>query len=139
MMKAYIAGPLFDDHEREYLEKIAEILEETGISTFLPHRDAGLVTGEFTQEKKVKVFDKDMEFLEPADIVIALLTGRDVDSGTAAEIGYAYKSGKRLIGVSANSVKPINNFIWGLFNYGKDILESLDDLELFLSKEFGAT
>ena len=23
-MKAYIAGPLFDDHEREYLEKIAE-------------------------------------------------------------------------------------------------------------------
>ena len=139
MMKAYIAGPSFDDHEREYLEKIAEILEETGISTFLPHRDAGLVTGEFTQEKKVKVFDKDMEFLESADIVIALLTGRDVDSGTAAEIGYAYKSGKRLIGVSANSVKPINNFIWGLFNYGEDILESLDDLELFLSKEFGAT
>ena len=138
-MKAYIAGPLFDDHEREYLEKIAEILEETGISTFLPHRDAGLVTGEFTQEKKVKVFDKDMEFLEPADIVIALLTGRDVDSGTAAEIGYAYKSGKRLIGVSANTVKPINNFIWGLFNYGEDILESLDDLKLLLSKEFGAT
>tara|TARA_B100000700_G_scaffold7561_1_gene7988 strand:+ start:213 stop:629 length:417 start_codon:yes stop_codon:yes gene_type:complete len=138
-MKAYIAGPLFDDHEREYLEKIAEILEETGISTFLPHRDAGLVTGEFTQEKKVKVFDKDMEFLEPADIVIALLTGRDVDSGTAAEIGYAYKSGKRLIGISANTVKPINNFIWGLFNYGEDILESLDDLKLLLSKEFGAT
>ena len=139
MLKAYIAGPLFDDHEREYLEKIAEILEETGISTFLPHRDAGLVTGEFTQEKKVKVFDKDMEFLEPADIVIALLTGRDVDSGTAAEIGYAYKSGKRLIGISANTVKPINNFIWGLFNYGEDILESLDDLKLLLSKEFGAT
>ena len=138
-MKAYIAGPLFDDHEREYLEKIAEILEETGISTFLPHRDAGLVTGEFTQEKKLKVFDKDMEFLEPADIVIALLTGRDVDSGTAAEIGYAYKSGKRLIGISANTVKPINNFIWGLFNYGEDILESLDDLKLLLSKEFGAT
>ena len=139
MLKAYIAGPLFDDHEREYLEKIAEIVEETGISTFLPHRDAGLVTGEFTQEKKVKVFDKDMEFLEPADIVIALLTGRDVDSGTAAEIGYAYKSGKRLIGISANTVKPINNFIWGLFNYGEDILESLDDLKLLLSKEFGAT
>ena len=139
MIKAYIAGPLFDDHEREYLEKIAEIVEGSGISTFLPHRDAGLVTGEFTQEKKVNVFDKDMEFLESADIVIALLTGRDVDSGTAAEIGYAYKSGKRLIGVSANSVKPINNFLWGLFNYGEDILESLDDLELFLSKEFGAT
>ena len=139
MKKAYIAGPLFDDHEREYLEKIAKIVESYGISTFVPHRDAGLVTGDFTFEKKVKVFDVDMEYLEPADIVIALLTGRDVDSGTAAEIGYAYKAGKRLIGISANTIKPINNFVWGIFNYGKDIVESLDDLKALLEKEFGAS
>ena len=139
MKKAYIAGPLFDDHEREYLEKIAKIVESYGISTFVPHRDAGLVTGDFTYEKKVKVFDVDMEYLEPADIVIALLTGRDVDSGTAAEIGYAYKAGKRLIGISANTIKPINNFEWADFSYGKDIVESLDDLKTLLEKEFGAT
>ena len=139
MKKAYIAGPLFDDHEREYLEKIAKIVESYGISTFVPHRDAGLVTGDFTFEKKVKVFDVDMEYLEPADIVIALLTGRDVDSGTAAEIGYAYKAGKRLIGISANTIKPINNFVWGIFNYGEDIVESLDDLKTLLEKEFGAS
>ena len=139
MKKAYIAGPLFDDHEREYLEKIAKIVESYGISTFVPHRDAGLVTGDFTFEKKVKVFDVDMEYLEPADIVIALLTGRDVDSGTAAEIGYAYKAGKRLIGISANTIKPINNFVWGIFNYGKDIVDSLDDLKTLLEKEFGAS
>ena len=139
MKKAYIAGPLFDDHEREYLEKIAKIVESYGISTFVPHRDEGLVTGDFTYEKKVKVFDVDMEYLEPADIVIALLTGRDVDSGTAAEIGYAYKAGKRLIGISANTIKPINNFVWGIFSYGKDIVESLDDLKTLLEKEFGAT
>ena len=139
MKKAYIAGPLFDDHEREYLEKIAKIVESYGISTFVPHRDAGLVTGDFTFEKKVKVFDVDMEYLEPADIVIALLTGRDVDSGTAAEIGYAYKAGKRLIGISANTIKPINNFVWGIFNYGEDIVESLDDLKILLEKEFGAS
>ena len=139
MKKAYIAGPLFDDHEREYLEKIAKIVESYGISTFVPHRDAGLVTGDFTFEKKGKVFDVDMEYLEPADIVIALLTGRDVDSGTAAEIGYAYKAGKRLIGISANTIKPINNFVWGIFNYGEDIVESLDDLKTLLDKEFGAS
>ena len=139
MKKAYIAGPLFGDHEREYLEKIAQIVESCRISTFVPHRDAGLVTGDFTFEKKVKVFDVDMEYLEPADIVIALLTGRDVDSGTAAEIGYAYKAGKRLIGISANTIKPINNFVWGIFNYGEDIVESLDDLKTLLDKEFGAS
>ena len=139
MKKAYIAGPLFDDHEREYLEKISQIVESYGISTFVPHRDAGLVTGDFTFKKKVKVFDVDMEYLGPADIVIALLTGRDVDSGTAAEIGYAYKAGKRLIGISANTIKPINNFVWGIFNYGKDIVDSLDDLKTLLEKEFGAS
>ena len=136
MKQAYIAGPLFDDHEREYLVKIAEIVESFGFNTFLPHRDAGLVTGDFTFEKKVKVFDVDIEFLEPAELVVALLTGRDVDSGTAAEIGYAYKSNKRLIGISANTIKPINNFVWGWFNYGQDIANNLDELKYTLSKEF---
>tara|TARA_S200000501_G_scaffold281495_1_gene265571 strand:- start:1168 stop:1581 length:414 start_codon:yes stop_codon:yes gene_type:complete len=136
MKKAYIAGPLFDDHEREYLEKITKLVESYGFDTFLPHRDAGLVTGEFTTEKKEKIFDIDMEYLEPADLVVALLTGRDVDSGTAAEIGYAYKSGKKLIGISANTIKPINNFVWGIFNYGDNIVENLDELETFLSKNF---
>ena len=136
MKKAYIAGPLFDDHEREYLEKITKLVESYGFDTFLPHRDAGLVTGEFTTEKKEKIFDIDMEYLEPADLVVALLTGRDVDSGTAAEIGYAYKSGKKLIGISANTIKPINNFVWGIFSYGDNIVENLDELEAFLSENF---
>lgn len=139
MKQAYIAGPLFDDHEREYLVKIAEIVESFGFNTFLPHRDAGLVTGDFTHEKKVKVFDVDMEYLEPADLVVALLTGRDVDSGTAAEIGYAYKASKKLIGVNANNIKPINNFVWGIFNYGKDIVEDLDQLKKVLSEKYSTT
>jgi len=139
MKQAYIAGPLFDDHEREYLVKIAEIVESFGFNTFLPHRDAGLVTGDFTHEKKVKVFDVDMEYLKPADLVVALLTGRDVDSGTAAEIGYAYKASKKLIGVNANNIKPINNFVWGIFNYGKDIVEDLDQLKKILSEKYSAT
>ena len=139
MKQAYIAGPLFDDHEREYLVKIAEIVESFGFNAFLPHRDAGLVTGDFTHEKKVKVFDVDMEYLEPADLVVALLTGRDVDSGTAAEIGYAYKASKKLIGVNANNIKPINNFVWGIFNYGKDIVEDLDQLKKVLSEKYSAT
>ena len=139
MKQAYIAGPLFDDHEREYLVKIAEIVESFGFNTFLPHRDAGLVTGDFTHEKKVKVFDVDMEYLEPADLVVALLTGRDVDSGTAAEIGYAYKASKKLIGVNSNNIKPINNFVWGIFNYGNDIVEDLDQLKKVLSEKYSAT
>ena len=84
MKKVYIAGPLFDDHERKYLEEISAILEKYSYDTFLPHRDAGLVKGEFTLEIKTRIYDTDMENLKSADIVVALLTGSDVDSGTSA-------------------------------------------------------
>ena len=134
MKKVYIAGPLFDDHERSYLEKIANILEKNGFETFLPHRDAGLVEGEFTFEKKSMIFDTDMDFLKSADMVVALLTGRDVDSGTSAEIGYAYALNKKLIGINANNIKTLNNFIWGLFKYGENIIDNLQDFENYLVK-----
>jgi len=132
MKKVYIAGPLFDDHERSYLEKIANILEKNEYETFLPHRDAGLVEGELPLKKKIKIFDADMDFLKSADVVVALLTGRDVDSGTSAEIGYAYALNKQLIGINANNIKVLNNFIWGLFEYGENIIDSLEDFENYL-------
>tara|TARA_B100000902_G_scaffold22310_2_gene26927 strand:- start:362 stop:775 length:414 start_codon:yes stop_codon:yes gene_type:complete len=134
MKKVYIAGPLFDDHERSYLEKIAHILEKNSFDTFLPHRDAGLVEGEFTKEKKSIIFDTDMDYLKSADIVVALLTGRDVDSGTSAEIGYAYAFNKQLVGINANNIKTLNNFIWGLFDYGKNIVDSLEDFENYITE-----
>ncbi|MDA2970182.1 MAG: nucleoside 2-deoxyribosyltransferase [Actinomycetota bacterium] len=135
MKKVYIAGPLFDDHEREYLEKIATTLEKIGYQTFLPHRDAGLVEGEFTHSKKTEIFDIDIEALNEADILVALLTGRDVDSGTAAEVGIAYAQSKTLIGVNANNIKIINNFVWGLFDYGNRIVNNIDELEDVLNEK----
>ena len=135
MKKVYIAGPLFDDHERDYLEKIAISLEAIGFQTFLPHRDAGLVEGEFTEIKKAEIFDTDMNALNDADIVVALLTGRDVDSGTAAEVGIAHTQGKKLIGINANNIKIINNFVWGLFDYGNSIINGVEDLESVLNEK----
>ena len=35
----YIAGPLFNVHERRYLEEIVQVLENHGYQCFLPHRD----------------------------------------------------------------------------------------------------
>ena len=73
-----------------------------------------------------------MDFLKSADMVVALLTGRDVDSGTSAEIGYAYALNKQLIGINANNIKVLNNFIWGLFEYGENIIDSLEGFESYL-------
>ena len=125
MNYVYIAGPLFDDHERNYLESIAEIFETRGYKTFLPHRDAGVVSDQYTEDEKKKIFTTDLNALKQADIIVALLTGRDVDSGTAAEIGYAF----------ANNVKFLNIFIWGLMDNGNKIVNNLSDLERHLDEK----
>ncbi|OTP73783.1 Nucleoside 2-deoxyribosyltransferase [Caballeronia sordidicola] len=47
MVRVYCAGPLFNPGERAEMDSIASTLEQSGFSTFLPHRD-GL---EFAQIK----------------------------------------------------------------------------------------
>lgn len=38
-MKAYVAGPLFDEGERWWIEKVERLVAGAGFETFLPHRD----------------------------------------------------------------------------------------------------
>ena len=58
--KVYIAGPLFNDHERDFLEAIALNLEKEGFKCFLPHRDltgveeSELKTTSMTQRQRTK-------------------------------------------------------------------------------------
>lgn len=40
--KVYIAGPLFTQGDRWFLEKIDDSLQNHGFVTYLPHRDGGL-------------------------------------------------------------------------------------------------
>jgi nucleoside 2-deoxyribosyltransferase len=46
--------------------------------------------------KKLAVSNEKM--LNQAEVVVAILDGSDVDSGVASEIGYAYGTGKKIIG-----------------------------------------
>ncbi len=99
-MKAYIAGPLFCTFERDFLEKITSLCEAHGFETFLPHRDAELIEGEnHSRENLEEVFHADKKGIDDADIIIAVLSGPDIDAGTAWEIGYAYAHEKKIIGV----------------------------------------
>ena len=122
----YVAGPLFNTHERWYLERIAAALEQAGYRTFLPHRDAGLL-GEFTLELRSKLFYDDLAALESADMCVALLTGPDQDSGTSAELGYCYAKGKPVYGIT-DDFRFLNNFIWGLCADGRNIFKSIEEL-----------
>ena len=114
--KIYIAGPLFNKHERDYLELIADRLEREGFNCFLPHRDltgvdeSELKTTYMSQRTKNKIFVADLTALKESDLTVALITGWDIDSGTSAEIGYTYANGKPIIGIDASERRFRNLF-----------------------------
>ena len=127
MKLIYVAGPLFNTHERWYLERIAKVLEAAGYRTFLPHRDAGLVKpGSY--EQRYRIFHADIEALKSCDLCVALLSGADHDSGTSAELGYLYALGKPCIGITDDKRANLNNIVWGICSYGKQIAGTLDEM-----------
>ena len=93
----YIAGPLYTPGERSYLEILAQEIESIGVTTYLPHRDTGIVPA--TERNTVSFFKQDVQGINDAQILVAVLNGNDVDSGTAFEIGYAFAKGKTILGL----------------------------------------
>ena len=90
----YLAGPLFDEGERWFMERLDELVAELGFRTFLPHRDNPPKTADNVPE----IFANDRQGIDEASIVVANLNGVTTDDGTAWEIGYAYAKDKTLVG-----------------------------------------
>ena len=131
MRKIYIAGPLFNAHERDYLEKIALELENNGYECFLPHRDqTGIPDDQVAQhtmtlKTRDKIFNNDLNALEASDITVALLTGQDIDSVTSAEIGFTYASKKPVVAIKASETRIRNLFVEGMVSIAIDDIDQL--------------
>ena len=131
--KIYIAGPLFNTHEKGYLEKIAIELESNEFNCFLPHRDQKDVTEEelkqlnMSNATKEKIFNNDLNALKTSDLTVALLTGQDIDSGTAAEIGFSYANKKPIIAITASERRFRNLFVEGMIDKTIDEIDILVD------------
>ena len=129
--KIYIAGPLFNKHERMYLEDIAKELEGNGYDCFLPHRDqtgideSELKGTDMSQETKDRIFKNDLDALDAADLTVALLTGQDIDSGTSAEIGHTYAKEKPVIAINANERRYRNLFVEGMLTVTVNNIDQL--------------
>lgn len=93
--RVYVAGPLFDEGERWFIERVDALVAEAGFVTFLPHRDNPPKT-EFNVRE---IFLNDKRGIDECDVVVANLNGITTDDGTAWELGYAYATGKYLIGL----------------------------------------
>ena len=91
----YVAGPLFDEGERWFIEKVDRLVRDLGYDTFLPHRDNPPKTADNVQ----LIFDNDKGGIDRCQVVVANLNGIMTDDGTAWEMGYAFAQGKFIIGL----------------------------------------
>lgn len=105
-MKIYLAGPFFNDREREIKARIKEHLEEMishtgGYELCDPQTD-----GDFRSWEQANcywgenVFLKDLHLLDACDYVVAIDWGLYGDCGTAWEIGYASGKNKHILVVA---------------------------------------
>lgn len=136
--KIYIAGPLFNDHEKNYLESIAFELESNGFECFLPHRDQTgidqdeLKNNNMSQKTKDRIFQNDLNALEESDMTVALITGQDIDSGTCAEIGFTFSNNKHVLAIDAGERRYRNLFVEGMIsktvNSVNEIISAINNL-----------
>jgi nucleoside 2-deoxyribosyltransferase len=91
----YVAGPLFDEGERWFIEQIDALVVDAGFRTFLPHRDNVAKTAETVGQ----IFETNRAQIDAADLVVANLNGVTTDDGTAWELGYAHARDTYAIGL----------------------------------------
>ena len=137
MKKIYFAAPLFCDGEKEFNQKITDLLQKAGYEVFLPQRDGVLaaeLTGKTESEKIKTVFSKDTGAIEKCDILFFVLDGRIPDEGACVELGIAYASGKRCIGLRTDvralqNGLSLNPLIAGCF---EKVFDDVGQLESYL-------
>lgn len=132
----YIAAPLFSEMERNYIDKLVyKFSQELNLDEledfYVPHRD-----NEYNDFES-NIYSKNLEYLDHCDIMIALLDGKDVDSGTAFEIGYFEAQNKIVLGLlldkrsydeNGDLNSKLNTMIFGSLDYGNLVFNNIDNL-----------
>jgi len=130
--RAYVAGPLFDEGERWWIEQVDQLVADAGFVTFLPHRD-NPPKDEFNVRA---IFENDKRGIDEADVVVANLNGVITDDGTAWELGYAYAKGKYIIGLHTDwRMRFPNEVVNLMMECSMDrMVRNLDDLRAALAE-----
>ncbi len=131
-LRAYVAGPLFDEGERYWIETVDRVVAEAGFITFLPHRD----NPPKDQFNVRQIFENDKRGIDTCDVVVANLNGIITDDGTAWELGYAYATGKYLIGMHTDWRKRFDHEVVNLMLECSlhRMVHSLDELKVALAE-----
>lgn len=139
-MNVYLSGPLFTQAERRWNRRLAAELEEriTGARVILP-QDFKVGSSYNNPKDFPHIFNACLDALKEADVVVAVLDGPDVDSGTALEMGVAHERGIPIIGVRTDfresQDRGVNLVISGVcsallreMSFGEDLTQLAKDL-----------
>ena len=110
--RVYVAGPLgFSELGRFSQQRLVDLLTTLGYQAIDPFalapadeidRIARMTSLDAQRDAwralNVRIGETNRQAIDACDAVLAVLDGQDVDSGTAAEIGYAFARGKPIIG-----------------------------------------
>ncbi|MEM7340596.1 MAG: nucleoside 2-deoxyribosyltransferase [Actinomycetota bacterium] len=128
----YVAGPLFDEGERWWIETVEQAVAAAGFPTFLPHRDNPPKTSDNVGE----IFTTNVAAIDACSVVVASLNGVTTDDGTAWEIGYAYGHGKHIIGIHTDWRRRFDDEVVNLMLERSldTLVRSLDELRAALAE-----
>ena len=88
-----------------------------------------LKNNDMSHATKDIIFQTDIEALKAADLIVALVTGQDIDSGTASEIGFMYANNKPVLAITAEERRYRNLFTEGMFTSSvSNVVELLDEI-----------
>jgi nucleoside 2-deoxyribosyltransferase len=110
-MKVYTAGPLgFSEAGKMAHAHIVKMLQDLGHEildpwTYDPAAIGQVLAMPYGAERKAAwerlnplIGKANQQLIDQSNLIFAVLDGVDVDSGTAAEIGYGFAKGKKIIG-----------------------------------------
>jgi len=111
-LKIYIAGPdVFELDAKEIGTRLSALCEEYGFSGFYPLDNA--IEASAPHKMAEAIFYANKKMLDDCDIVIANLNpfrGKEADSGTVWEVGYAVALGKDVYGYMADTGSYASKF-----------------------------
>lgn len=114
-MKLFISSPLgFAESTSPFRETLIHTLQAKQLDIIDPWSTASDLEAELQKTKKIdnteirtktlhsistKIAERNASNIRECEMMLAVLDGVDVDSGTASEIGYAFALGKRIYGI----------------------------------------
>lgn len=123
-LKVYLAAPFFNDEQRSVCESIEQALLPI-CELYSPRKDGVLTQMKTPEERKraaPKIFNRNIEKMNWADLIVAVIDDRD--PGVMFEIGWSYSNATEIVTFTAKNY-GVNLMIQGA---AKAHAKSVEDL-----------